>query len=376
MRIVIVGGGFGGLNAAFWLGPKLRDSQHEVVLVADKSHFLFRPSLVWVPFRDREIQDISFLLEPPLRKIGVRFLQKRVISILPKETQIVFQDESRLCYDYLILATGAPPDWNEIPGLKENTASIYYEKDALETRKRVESLIGGQPIVVGVAQHNPTPGCAYEFLFELETYLRKRNKSSPMSFFTYEKEMFNHKGEKVTELLEKQMQKRQIPFYCNVTVTKVDEGRVLLSNGVSLPFSFSLILPPFKGADLIFSSPDINHVNGLVQANSYLQSIQWDNLYVVGDGNMMEGYKSGRVAELQGKIAAENIYNRIRGLTQQKEFHYELIYVMELGGDGGMFIAKYPLTKKGTAYLEWAAEGTIPHLIKLAFEKYYMVKFS
>ena len=48
MRVVILGGGFGGVNAALWLGDKLEGTSHEVILVTDKPDFLFRPSLIWV----------------------------------------------------------------------------------------------------------------------------------------------------------------------------------------------------------------------------------------------------------------------------------------------------------------------------------------
>jgi sulfide:quinone oxidoreductase len=376
MRIVILGGGFGGLNAALLLGKKLQSPLYEIVLLSDAPCFLFRPSLIWVPFNNRQIEEISFPLNKILQKVGVRFIQKRVVSILPKENQILCQDETRLVYDYLIIAAGAVPDWEQIEELNGNTASIHDVHAALQTKRRVEEIQPGQPIVIGVAQQNPSQGPAYEFLFELHAFLHKRNIRCPITFFTYEKELFNHKGKKVTLILEKHMKEKQIPYYCDVSITKVEPGYLQLSNGVSLPYSLSLILPPYRGADFIFASPDLAHENGLLVTNKNLQSTQWENIYVVGDANAMKEYKSGRAAEIQGKIVAENILNRIKEGSQQKEYHADMLYLMELGTDGSMFVIRYPGSRDGTPYFEWAVDGYLPHLMKLAFEKYYNWKLS
>ncbi len=376
MRIVILGGGFGGLNAALLLGKALQSTPHEIVLLSDAPCFLFRPSLIWVPFNKRQIKEISFPLNEILQKVRVQFMQKRVVSILPKEKQILCENGTRLIYDYLIIATGAVPAWEQIEGLKGNTASVYNAHAALQTKRRVGEIKVGQPIVIGVAQQNSSQGMAYEFLFELHAFLHERNVQCPITFFTYEKELFNHKGKKVTLILEKHMKEKQISHYSDVSITKVEPGCLQLSNGVSLPYSFSLILPPYKGAEFIFASPDLDHENGLLVTNKGLQSTQWENIYVVGDANAMKEYKSGRAAEVQGKIAARNILNRIQGHSRQQEYHPDMLYVMELGTDGGMFVIRYPGSREGTPYFEWAVDGYLPHLMKLAFEKYYSWKLS
>lgn len=379
MQIVILGGGFGGLNTALWLGEKLQDSNHEVILVADKPSFLFRPSLIWVPFGQRKIDDISIPLSPALQKAGVQFIKNKVTQILPKENKVAFQDQTTLNYDFLVIATGGFPYYEKIEGLKGNTLSIYDTEGALKTKKRVEYLKSGDPVVIGVAQGNPSPGMSYEFLFELDAYLKHKKIQSSITYFTYEQELFDHTGKKVTKLLKKHMQEKQIPHHCNVSLEKVDATQVYLSNGISVPYSFSLILPPYKGADYIFASKNLDHKNGLIPVNSYLQSIQWENIYAVGDTNIildMPIIKNGRAAELQGQVAAENIYFQIQGKTQQKEYQNSLLGLMELGTDGGMFMIKYPTSKLSSSFIEWASDGAIPHLLKIAFEKYYLWKLS
>ncbi|WP_134702084.1 NAD(P)/FAD-dependent oxidoreductase [Ammoniphilus sp. YIM 78166] len=377
MRIVILGGGFGGLNTALRLGEKMRESNHEVVLIADKSNFIFRPSLLWVPFGQRKIEDISFLLAPTLDKAGVKFIQKQVSKIMPRENRIVFHDQSALDYDYAVIATGAFPDYAKIEGLRGNTSSIYFAEDALKTKLEIESLDSQKPIIIGVAQGNPSSWMSYEFLFELDAYLKQKRRNPSITYFTYEKDLLNHGGKNVTEILKTHMQEKGIAYHCDVNLQKVDEENLFFSNGVAIPYGFSLILPPYKGAEFIFSSKELNHQNGLITVNTFLQSVQWENIYVVGDANLLPNQqviKTGRAAELQGHIAAENILLRLKGKSQTKEYEDSLLGLMELGTNGGMFVFRYPNSKSSSSIMEWAMDGTVPHLMKIAFEKYYLWK--
>ena len=48
------------------------------------------------------------------------------------------------------------------------------------------------------------------------------------------------------------MAEKQIPYDCNVSIEQVDEGKVYLNNGERLPYSFLLVLPPYKGKERIY----------------------------------------------------------------------------------------------------------------------------
>jgi sulfide:quinone oxidoreductase len=375
MRIAIVGGGFAGVNAAHVIGRQILKEKHEVVLFSNTSHFIFRPSLIWVPFQKRTIEEISRPLLPFLQQLGIAFIQKKVSCIIPEEQKLKLEDGSFFEYDYLLLATGGIQDWEAVEGLKDYTLSIYTAQDALLTQQKIQGYTSG-PIVVGIAENNPNPGVAYEFLFELHNYVKKKRLSPSFTFFTYEQELYNHKGRKAGELVKKQIEKRGIHYYCGVSVHKVDANFIYLSNGETLPYTLSLIVPPYKGGDIIFASPQLEHQNGLLPTNDYMQSTQWPNIYVVGDLNAREGIKSGRVAELQARVAAQNVVNCMQGVCLQEEYRSDLLYLMELGADGGMFVIRYPGPEKRKSYVEWAMAGHIPHVMKLAFEKYYLWKFS
>ncbi|WP_235864142.1 NAD(P)/FAD-dependent oxidoreductase [Sutcliffiella halmapala] len=372
MHIVVIGSGFGGLNAAVELRKKFKHSQHEITVISDQEQFIFRPSLIWLPFHKHSIEKITFPLRPTFEKIGVRFIEKSVQSLMPKQNYVICHDDEMITYDYLIIASGASPDWARIKGLEGKSASIYDISSALKTRKRLEELEEGEPIVIGVAQENPNHGIAYEFLFELDAYLNEHLIKCPITFFTYEKELFDGTGKEPTEKLEELMAEKQIQYYCNVSIEQVDDGKIYLNNGERLPYSFLFVLPPYKGKKCILTSKDFEHKNGILPVHESLQSIQWENIYVVGDANNIKGIKSGRAAELQGVLAADNIVKQMHHEPLQS-FQQDTIYFMELGKEGAMFIMNKP-SKQGT--IQCTMSGILPHIMKRAFENYYLLKFS
>lgn len=132
-HVVIVGGGFGGLNAA----QRLANSPVRVTLIDKRNFHLFQPLLYQVATGSLSPGDIAY----PLRWIvsganNVNVMAAEVVDILPDKNQVVFQD-GKMDYDMLILAAGTTshyfnnPKWeNTLPGLKT-------VEDALEIRRQV-----------------------------------------------------------------------------------------------------------------------------------------------------------------------------------------------------------------------------------------------
>jgi NADH:ubiquinone reductase (H+-translocating) len=134
-RVVIIGGGFGGLNAA----RQLSRAPVLVTLIDRRNHHLFQPLLYQVATAGLNPGDIASPIRRVLRyqkNAEVLLAEARSIDLAKKT---IFLDEGTLDYDYLIVATGARhsyfghDEWTPFaPGLK----SIG---DALEIRRRVLS---------------------------------------------------------------------------------------------------------------------------------------------------------------------------------------------------------------------------------------------
>ena len=144
-RVVIVGGGFAGLNAAKILGRHPREL--EVVLVDRRNHHLFQPLLYQVAMAGLSPADIAAPIRSMLRGFrNVSVLQGEVTGVDPAARRI-HGDFGELSYDYLVLATGAMhayfghEEWEPFaPGLKTVEQATEIRRRVLTAFERAEAL--------------------------------------------------------------------------------------------------------------------------------------------------------------------------------------------------------------------------------------------
>ncbi len=140
-RVVIVGGGFGGLYAAKELGRSRRDFQREpsvqVTLVDKRNFHLFQPLLYQVATGTLSPADIS----SPLRGIlsncqNIQVLMNEVVSLDPHQQKVSMRGQD-LEYDTLIVATGVSHHYFGNEQWKTTAPGLKTVEDALEMRRRI-----------------------------------------------------------------------------------------------------------------------------------------------------------------------------------------------------------------------------------------------
>jgi NADH:quinone reductase (non-electrogenic) len=167
-RVVIVGAGFGGLQAAH----ALRNAPVQVTVIDRRNHHLFQPLLYQVATADLSPADISIPIRSALRRQRNAEVLLAEVTGVDAEGHRVLMGERSLSYDYLVLATGAHHsyfgrnDWAPFaPGLKTNTDAtairrevlLAFEAAEIETNpdKRLALLtfviVGGGPTGVELA---------------------------------------------------------------------------------------------------------------------------------------------------------------------------------------------------------------------------------
>jgi NADH dehydrogenase len=168
-HVVIVGGGFAGLNAA----KTLRGAQVDVTVIDRHNHHVFQPLLYQVATAALSPGDIASPIRWILRhQKNVRVLLATVISVDPRDKVLTLDDGSRVPFDYLILAPGAThsyfghDEWAaRAPGLKTLDDALAMRRQMLlafeeaereqdPTRRRhllTFILIGGGPTGVELA---------------------------------------------------------------------------------------------------------------------------------------------------------------------------------------------------------------------------------
>jgi NADH dehydrogenase len=136
-RILIVGGGFGGLAAARELARTLGGSQDVGVALLDRVNYTtFWPMVPSVIPTNVEVRHVAHSIRRILRPLGVEFFQEEVRGV-DFEARRVKTNEGAFSYDYLILSPGSRTAFFGTPGAEENAMDIKGLRDALRVRNHI-----------------------------------------------------------------------------------------------------------------------------------------------------------------------------------------------------------------------------------------------
>jgi sulfide:quinone oxidoreductase len=390
--IVILGGSFAGLNAAFKLKQDLGD-RAEVTVVSRDPRFVFIPSLIWVVPGWRKPGQISFLLEPALRRRGIRFVETVAQRIDP-ENSVLYTDAGEMPYDYLLIATGPKYDWSIVPGLGPadgTTHSVCNLPHAMDAAKAwLDFVQDPGPVVIGSTQFASCFGAEYEVAFNIDRALRqaKIRKEVKLTFFTAEPFLghFGIGGMRGGEaMLKGYFKMLGIEAIANVSTSAVTKDSITLSNGRELPHKYAIVIPPFTGVQAILDSPGLGDARGFVPVNDRYQHETWPNIYAAGVAVQVKPPvptevptgvpKTGWMAEVMAKVAAHNIAADICG-TESREKAFGDIAPLCLmdAGNMGMLIALDKVFKPRR--WEVMVPGPWSHWAKIGFEHYYLTKMK
>lgn len=143
-RVVIVGGGFGGLNAA----KKLKKADVDVLVIDKTNHHLFQPLLYQVASAALSPGEIAIPIREILRKQqNATVIMGDVVNIDKAAKQVVMLNGDRIGYDFLILAVGARHSyfgndkWEEFaPGLKTIKDALHIREEVLISFEKAERM--------------------------------------------------------------------------------------------------------------------------------------------------------------------------------------------------------------------------------------------
>jgi NADH dehydrogenase len=152
-RVVIVGGGFGGLAAA----RALERAPARITLLDRRNHHLFQPLLYQVATAALNPSDIAVPIRSILRRQkNTTVLMGQAVSVDPAAKKVILSD-GELAYDFLVLATGATHSYFGHDDWAPHAAGLKSIEDALEIRRRVLTAYER-------AEREPDPGLQREWL--------------------------------------------------------------------------------------------------------------------------------------------------------------------------------------------------------------------
>jgi sulfide:quinone oxidoreductase len=403
-HIVIVGAGIGGMPAAYELREML-PKEHKVTVVNSVDYFQFVPSNPWLAVGWRQREEITLPIRPYLERKGIAFIAQPVNAINAEANTLTLGDGQTVAYDYLVITTGPKLSFSEVPGagpLSHGgggfTHSVCSVDHAQAFWADYENFLKNPgPVVIGAMPGASCFGPAYEFAFILDTDLRKRKLRNkvPITYVSSEP-YIGHLGlggvGDSKSMLESEMRNRDMKWITNAKTTKVEEGKMFVTQlddlgnvykEHELPFKLSMMLPAFKGVDAVAAVPNLCNPRGFVIIDEFQRSKAYKNIFSAGvcvaippvevtpvaTGTPKTGYM---IESMVGAIA-HNIVDELAGKPAHAKGTWNAICLADMGDTGAAFVALPQIPPRN---VNWFKKGKWVHLAKIAFEKYFMRKIK
>lgn len=346
-NILILGGGFAGVEAAIFL----KKEGFDVTMISNRDYFYIYPTSIWVPTGESKFEDICVPLKEIADSHGFEVIVDEVQKIESKNSSVVCKDET---YEYnnLIVAMGSGKMKHEG---SENFLSICgAPEDSIKIKQKIDELIkkGSGKIAMGFGGNPKDPsnvrgGPAFEVMFNVHNQLKKlgiRDKFE-LTFFAPMAEPGKRMGEKALKMMDMFFGRLNIDQHFGKKITRFEEDGIIFEDDSKLESDFTMFIPAGDG-HTVFEKSDLPlNEAGLVVINDFceVEIKDIDNVYAIGDSVALEGpdwrAKQGHIAEVMARNVAYNIENKLKGNDNKKGYkdHLNILCVMD-SGDGAAFV--------------------------------------
>ena len=353
-RIVILGGGFGGVYAAKRLEKILGDDPDvELVLINDQNYFLFTPMLAEIPSSSIEAKHIISPLRAFFRK--VKFYNSQVVSI-DLESRTVTTVHCPACrrvtlpFDQLVLALGSTTNFFGLPGVAEHALPMKSLSDAMALRNHVIGLLEHADLESdsGLRRRMLTFAVAgggfagAETIAELHDFIVKARDSYPNIDPADFRFVLVHSGERILPEISESLAayalrgliKRNVEVLLRTKVTAAGADFVELSNGHRIPSQTLIWTAGVTPSPLLARLPCARNGRGQLIVNEHLEMPGYEGVWALGDCAAAPDSRTEKFApptaqhaSRQGQVVAENIAAARQG-TSKRAFDYKTIGVL------------------------------------------------
>lgn len=329
-KILILGGGFGGVVAAEQLAQHLSD-EHQITLVSRTRKFTFYPGLVRLAFGKCDESDISFDLRQAMLNRRINFVEAEVAHFNPEFQRVSIsrgEVEGNIPYDYLIFALGRRLATECIPGFYEHAQHLLNVNNAIHFGKNLKNFHEGH-VVIGYCKDARLPVPVFETAFALARQVDERGEQGKVRITLVTPGALGDEfGETASIALRKALAERQIEIRENFAIQRVSDHSVFNGNGENLSFDLLMLMPPFRGSAAAHYLKEID-ADGYIKVDSRMRVNGHSNIYAVGDCVSFDGPKMGHMAVRQAEVAAKNLVSQINGEAPHAHYAHEMKLVIE-----------------------------------------------
>ncbi|MGH9779617.1 MAG: NAD(P)/FAD-dependent oxidoreductase [Candidatus Acidiferrales bacterium] len=382
-RIVVLGGGFGGLEAVIELERRFRDHPGvELWLVSENNYFMFTPLLPQVVSSYIEPRHIIQSIRDIRRHRCFRFLRARVTGIDLRH-RLVHTTARERPYDYLVIALGSVPNYFGIEGV-EHCFPLFTLEDAIVLRDHILDLFEH-------ADHEPDPGrrrhllrfvivgggytgveAATELHDLTQRFLVPRCRgieSGDASLVLLEatQNILVGVDPKLAARARRKLERKGIALHLGAKVTKVTPKWVELAGGKKIDAGLVVWTAGVRANPLTEHLPLEKNRVGRVLVTPELHLLGHPEVFAIGDNALVDKappeqtLQVAPVALEQAKTAAENILRAMNGQPLAR-FEFKLQGMLVSLGMNDAVVNFMGL--KFSGYFAWLFWNAV-HLLKL-----------
>jgi NADH dehydrogenase len=324
LHIVIVGGGFGGLEAAFSLRNLLR-SPIEITLVDRHGYHSFTPSIHEIISGKVRPETIRIPLAVVLKPAGINFVQDEVLSVNPGKREVIARDGT-LHYDYLVLSSGAENNFYGVPGVEDYSYRFRTPGDAERIRADLEVLLAdpGSRFTVVLAGGG-TEGV--EAAGELFDAIKEHGREEELGSGRISVELIEGRDHllpgfplKAQEFVESYLSRMGVKLITCSRIAEVRKDRIILASGSEREMAMLLWTGGIQPMKLIRELPLPKDPSGWLKVTDRLHSPDDERVYGIGDAITIHMFGSpvplprlAYHAQDQARVAGLNISSSING---------------------------------------------------------------
>lgn len=333
-KIVVVGGGFAGLETIFNLRHEL-DDKVDLTLISDQDYFSFKPNTIYIPF-GADPEQFKIDLKKPAQKKNIELIVSEATAIDADHKKVVHAG-GEISYDQLVVATGAAMRPEEIPGLAEHALTVWSPDNMAELGigfdRLIEKAKAGerQKLLFLVPPNNKCSGPLYELVMMADTWFNQKGvrKDIDITWTTFEDNYIQAFGPRLNTVVTEEFVERGVNGLKSYVVTEIDPDGVSYANGERLPYDLLVSFPPYIAKKSFDGLPTDDR--GFIHVEPDSRRVkELDDIFAVGDAADFP-IKQAFLALLQGDAAAAHIAAGIEGrpITDKDKFEPMSMCVME-----------------------------------------------
>lgn len=380
-RVVIVGAGYGGVHAAQALSKLSKSRQDLDITIINKSPYHVLLTELHEVAGNRVHPDaVRISLKRIFKKSSVKVVEDTVSNIDFKN-QTVVSEKNKYNYDYLVLGFGSEPAFFGIPGIQENSFTLWSFEDALKVKQHIIDMFHQaskesdkskrEELLTFVVGGGGFTGI--ELVGELFQWSEELCREYGIDRCEVKLLVVEAMGRILTNISEssvkksvKYLNKNGVEILTDSPITKVNVDSIELKSGRVIN-TRTLIWTGGVQNDSFSGKLGLTlGKRGRIETNEYMQSVDYKNVYVVGDNVSYKDEKAGPLPPLvetalqTSDVAAKNILKDIEGKELEKfKANYHGVMV-SLGGG-------YSVSEVAGMKLSWIFSDLMKHFVNMHY---------